>query len=71
MKLSSVRLKVILLSFWILFIFDDTQAEGKNWKLYHVSNEEFYFYDVESISGHKGVVKVSEKSVLRQPNHAI
>ena len=66
LKLSSVRLKVILLSFWTLFVCGCAQAEGKSWKLYHVSNEEFHFYDVKSITRHKGVVKVSEKSVLRQ-----
>jgi hypothetical protein len=65
MKSLSVRLGVIFLSFWILFVFSDSPAEGKNWKLYHISEEEFYFYDAQSVTKTKNVLKVSEKSVAR------
>jgi hypothetical protein len=65
-KLLSVRLGVIFLSIWVLFVFTDTQAEGKNWKIYHISEKEFYFYDAESVTNTKNVVKVSEKSVVRE-----
>jgi hypothetical protein len=33
--------------------------------LYHTSDEEFYFYDAESIIQSKDVTKVAEKSVVR------
>ncbi len=66
MKPIAVRLEVIVLSFWILLIFGHTQAAATDWKLYHVSKEEFYFYDAQSITRHRGVVKVSEKSVVRE-----
>jgi hypothetical protein len=62
----SVKPAIILLSCWIVFVFGCTQAEGKDWKLYHVSDEDFYFYDVEGITKSKKVVKVSEKTVVRQ-----
>lgn len=42
------------------------RAEGGGWKLYHQSDEEFYFYDVGSITKSTTAVKVSEKSVIRQ-----
>jgi hypothetical protein len=65
-KTLSVRLGVVLLSFWILFVFSEIPAEGKNWKLYHISEKEFYFYDAESVMKTKNVLKVSEKSVVRE-----
>jgi len=66
MKPVAVRLEVFVLIFWILFIFGHIQAAATDWKLYHVSEEEFYFYDTQSITKRKGVVKVSEKSVVRE-----
>ena len=66
MKAIAVRLEVIVLGFWIFFIFGLAQAAATDWKLYHASEEEFYFYDSQSITKRKGVVKVSEKSVVRE-----
>ena len=66
MKLLSVKLDVFLLSCCILLVFGSTQAEGGDWKIYCISDYVFYFYDAESITRSKNVVKVSEKSVVRQ-----
>jgi hypothetical protein len=66
LKLLSAKLEVVLLSLWILFIFSNTKARGEDWKVYYASDSDFYFYDVQSITKFKEVVKVSEKSVARQ-----
>ncbi len=66
MKPLSTKQEVVLLSFCILFIFSNTKAQGEDWKIYYASDSDFYFYDVESITKFKEVVKVSEKSVTRQ-----
>ena len=66
MNLLSVKPTVVFLSCWIIFVFGSSRAEGGGWKLYHQSDEEFYFYDVESITKSTTAVKVSEKSVIRQ-----
>ena len=65
-KPTAVRLEVIVLSFWVLIVFGHTRAAATDWKLYHTSGEEFYFYDAQSMTKRKGVVKVSEKSVVRE-----
>ncbi len=66
MKRLLVKLEVVFLSFCILFIFSYTKAKGEDWKVYYVSDSDFYFYDVDSITKFKEAVKVSEKSVARQ-----
>lgn len=66
MKRLLVKLEVVLLGFCILFIFSYTKAKGEDWKVYYVSDSDFYFYDVDSITKFKEAVKVSEKSVARQ-----
>jgi hypothetical protein len=66
MKLLSAKFEVILLILWALSILNATNAAGENWKLYYVSDNDLYFYDVDSITKFKEVAKVSEKSVSRQ-----
>ena len=56
---------VVFLSCWIVIVFGFVRAEGADWKLYHTSGEEFYFYDAENVIQSKDVTKVSEKSVVR------
>ncbi len=66
MNLWYIKPWVILLSCWILFVvLSWNQAEGCEWKLYHQSDDEFYFYDFESITK-SATLKVSERSVRRQ-----
>jgi hypothetical protein len=65
-RLFSVKPGVILLGGWIVFVLGCAQSEGKNWKLYHVSDEAFSFFDADSIATSSKVVKVSEKTVIRQ-----
>ncbi len=67
-RVSSLSSKtaVILLSCWIVLMLDCSRAEGGGWRLYHQSDEEFYFYDIKGITKSATGVKVSEKSVLRQ-----
>jgi hypothetical protein len=57
---------VILSGFLILFILGSSQAEGPDWKLYCTSDDVFYFYDARSITKSEGILKVSEKSVVRE-----
>ena len=63
MKILSV---VILAGFFILFILTSSQAQGPNWKLYCTSDDVLYLYDARSITKSKGILKVSEKSVVRE-----
>jgi hypothetical protein len=56
---------VILAGFLILFILTSSRAEGPNWKLYCTSDDVIYLYDTRSITKSKGILKVSEKSVVR------
>ena len=63
MKILSV---VILAGVFILFISPSLQAEGPDWKLYCASDDVFYLYDARSITKSKGILKVSEKSVVRE-----
>jgi hypothetical protein len=57
---------VILAGFFILFILTSSQAEGPAWKLYCISDNVLYLYDARSITKSKGILKVSEKSVVRE-----
>ena len=62
MKILSV---VILAGFLMLIILTSPQAQGPNWKLYCTSDDVIYLYDTRSITKSKGILKVSEKSVVR------
>ncbi len=66
MKPLSAKLEFVLLSFCILSIFSNAKARGEDWKVYYTSDSDFYFYDIDSITKFKEVVKVSEKSVARR-----
>jgi hypothetical protein len=57
---------VILAGFFIVFILISSQAEGPNWKLYCTSEDVIYLYDARSITKSKGILRVSEKSVVRE-----
>jgi hypothetical protein len=57
---------VILAGFLILFILTSSRAEGPNWKLYCTSEDVIYLYDARSITKSKGILRVSEKSVVRE-----
>jgi hypothetical protein len=43
-----------------------SQAKATDWKLYCVSDEALYFYEANSVTMSKGILRVSEKSVVRQ-----
>lgn len=63
MKILSL---VILAGFFTLFILTSSQAQGPDWKLYCTSDNVLYFYDAGSVTKSKGILKVSEKSVVRE-----
>ena len=57
---------VIRVGVFIHFILTPSQAEGPDWKLYCTSDGVLYLYDARSITKSKGILKVSEKSVVRE-----
>ena len=63
MKTLSV---VIFASFIMSFISTSSRAQGPNWKLYCTSDDILYLYDTRSITQSKGILKISEKSVVRK-----
>ncbi len=60
MKILSVA------GFIIFFILTSSQAHGPDWKLYCASDDVLHLYDARSITKSKGILRVSEKSVVRK-----
>ncbi len=63
MKILSV---VILAGYFMFFILTSLQAQGPDWKLYWASDDVLYLYDARSITKSKGILRISEKSVVRK-----
>ncbi len=63
MKILSVA---IFASFFLPSLLTSSQALGPDWKLYCTSDDVLYLYDARSITKSKGILKVSEKSVVRK-----
>ena len=57
---------VIIIGFLMPFILASSQAEGPEWRLYCTPDDVFYFYDAGRITKSNGILKVSEKSVVRE-----
>jgi hypothetical protein len=57
---------VFLSSFLLFFVLTSPEALGPDWKLYCLSDDVLYLYDARSITKFKGILKVSEKSVVRK-----
>jgi len=57
---------VIITGFLIFFVSAFSQAEGPDWRLYFKSDNALYSYDARSITESNGILKVSERSVVRQ-----
>jgi hypothetical protein len=57
---------IIFTGFLIFFVLAFSQAEGPDWRLYWTSDDALYFYDGRSLTKSNGILKVSEKSVVRQ-----
>jgi hypothetical protein len=63
---SPTRTVVLSLGFCAFILFCPTRAGAEHWKLYHISESHFCFYDVNSVARYKKTVRVSEKWVVRQ-----
>jgi len=57
---------VMVTGFLIFFVLAFSQAEGPDWRLYCTSDDVLYSYDARSVTESNGILKVSERSVVRQ-----
>ena len=57
---------VLITGFLIFFVLAPSQAEGPDWRLYFTSDDALYSYDAKSITKSNGILRVSERSVVRQ-----